>query len=293
MHARLGGVERFERVGLTFEVRDAGPPDGQVIALLHGFPETSRSWDDVVPALVAGGYRVLAPDQRGYSPAARPAGRRAYALSELVADILALAGRAGTERFHVVGHDWGASVGWALAARHPDRVASLTAISAPHPGALAQALVRSTQALRSWYVLLFQLPALPERLMLPRLEDTLRRGGLPDAFARQYAAVLAQPGALTAALGWYRAIPFELQPIGAVSVPTTFVWSTGDRFLTRAAADLTAKRVTGPYRAVVLEGLSHWVPETAPDVVARLVLCLLYTSPSPRDRQKSRMPSSA
>jgi pimeloyl-ACP methyl ester carboxylesterase len=265
-------VERFERAGLTFDVSDAGPDGGEVVVLLHGFPETSRSWDDVLPLLVAGGCRVLAPDQRGYSPAARPAGRRAYVLSELVADALALGTRSGAERFHVAGHDWGAAVAWALAARHPDRVASLTALSAPHPAAMAQAMVRSTQALRSWYVLLIQLPGLPERLFGPRLEDGLRRDGLPARFARTYADALAQPGALTAALNWYRAIPLERHRVGPVTVPTTFVWSTGDRVLTRTAAELTARWVTGPYRVEVLEGLPHWLPETAPGPVAQIVL---------------------
>ena len=265
-------MERFERAGLTFDVRDAGPEGAEVVVLLHGFPETSRSWDDVVPVLVAAGYRVLAPDQRGYSPAARPAGRRAYVLSELVADALALGTRSGAERFHVVGHDWGAAVAWGLAAAHPDRVASLTAVSAPHPAAMAQAMVRSNQALRSWYMLLFQLPGLPERLLASRLEDGLRRDGLPERFARAYADALAQPGALTAALNWYRAVPLERRRVDPVAAPTTFVWSTGDRFLTRTAAELTARWVSGPYRAEVLEGLSHWLPETAPEVVARIVL---------------------
>ena len=265
-------MERFERAGLTFDVRDAGPDGAEVVVLLHGFPETSQSWDDVVPILVTAGYRVLAPDQRGYSPAARPAGRRAYVLSELVADALALGTRSGAERFHVVGHDWGAAVAWGLAAAHPDRVASLTAVSAPHPAAMAQAMLRSNQALRSWYMLLFQLPALPERLLAPRLEDGLRRDGLPEGFARAYADALAQPGALTAALNWYRAVPLERRRVDPVAAPTTFVWSTGDRFLTRTAAELTARWVSGPYRAEVLEGLSHWLPETAPDTLAGIVL---------------------
>jgi pimeloyl-ACP methyl ester carboxylesterase len=121
-------------------------------------------------------------------------------------------------------------------------------------------------------MLLFQLPALPERLLAPRLEDGLRRDGLPEGFARAYADALAQPGALTAALNWYRAVPLERRRVDPVAAPTTFVWSTGDRFLTRTAAELTARWVSGPYRAEVLEGLSHWLPETAPDTLAGIVL---------------------
>jgi pimeloyl-ACP methyl ester carboxylesterase len=265
-------VERFERAGLTFDVQDSGPRDGEVIVLLHGFPETSASWDAVVPALVAAGYRVLAPDQRGYSPAARPASRRAYVMAELEADIVALASRAGAREIHVAGHDWGGVVAWALAAHHPDRVASLTVFSTPHPAAMSRAMMRTAQAWRSWYLLLFQVPGLPERLLLPRLEDGLRRAGLPERLAGTYAQAMRQPGALTAALNWYRAVPLERRRVGTVAVPTTYAWGTGDRFFTRATAELTARWVTGPYRFEALDGVSHWVPETAPDEVVRLVL---------------------
>jgi pimeloyl-ACP methyl ester carboxylesterase len=151
-------------------------------------------------------------------------------------------------------------------------VRSLTSLSTPHPQALVRALARSTQALHSWYMLLFQVPRLPEWLALRRFEDGLVRSGLPPRFAAAYAGVLTQPGALTAALNWYRALPFGDRSLGPVTVPTTYVWSTGDRFLTRRAAELTADHVTGPYRFEVLEGVSHWIPEVAPERVVELVL---------------------
>jgi pimeloyl-ACP methyl ester carboxylesterase len=269
-------VDTFRRDGLTFDVRDGGPPDGDAVVLLHGFPQDSTAWKSVEPLLQRNGLRTLALDQRGYSPGARPPGRTAYRLSETVADVLALLDAAGLEAAHVVGHDWGAAVGWALAGWHPDRVRSLTAISVPHPGAMARALVTSDQGLRSYYLALFQLPVLPERLILAKqgapLRRVLSRGGLPDAAVDRYVRRMREPGALTAALGWYRAMPWSArQSVGTVRVPTLHLWSTGDAFLGRAATEDTARFVDAPYRLEVLEGVGHWIPELAADVVADLV----------------------
>ena len=118
---------------LTFDVTATGPEGGQVVILLHGFPQTSACWRHVVPVLADAGYRVLAPDQRGYSPGARPEGVAAYHSAELTADVLGIADAVGVERFHLVGHDWGASIAWQLAARHGDRLLTVTPISVPHP----------------------------------------------------------------------------------------------------------------------------------------------------------------
>lgn len=278
-------MRRFERSGLWFDVQDAGPASGEVAICLHGFPETSASWAGVTPALAAAGYRVLAPDQRGYSPGARPSARRAYALPELVADVLALAGQAGADTFHLVGHDWGGAVGWALATDHPGRVRSLTVLSTPHPEALRRSLTRSTQALRSWYMAFFQLPALPERLMLAGdgmlLQRMLARTGLRGATAETYLRRMREPGALTGALNWYRALPSQLLARGEpspVTVPTLYVWSTGDTALGRQAAELTADFVSGPYRFEILEGVSHWIPEEAPGPLVTLLLDHLAAS---------------
>jgi pimeloyl-ACP methyl ester carboxylesterase len=269
-------VDSFRRDGLTFDVRDAGPPDGEPVVLLHGFPQDSTAWDKVAPALHASGLRTLAPDQRGYSPMARPHGRSHYRLRETVEDVLALLDAAGLQSAHVVGHDWGGAVAWGLGAWHPDRVRTLTAISVPHPGAMARAMVRSDQALRSYYMGLFQLPVLPERLILSgdgaALRRMLKRGGLPDPVAEHYAARMREPGALSAALGWYRALPWDGRDrVGTVRVPTLFIWSTGDAFLGRTAAEATGDFCAGPYRLVVLDDVTHWIPELAPDRVAELV----------------------
>ena len=130
----------FVSQGWTFDVRDSGPLDGPVVVALHGFPQTSGSWSAVTPLLTDAGYRVLAPDQRGYSPRARPTAVDDYTMDHLCADVLALADAAGADRFHVLGHDWGAAVAWALAADRPDRLASLTAVSVPHPAALVRSM---------------------------------------------------------------------------------------------------------------------------------------------------------
>ncbi len=262
----------FSHDGLTFDVADTGPRDGEPFLLLHGFPQDHTSWDQVAPALHVAGRRTLAPDLRGYSAQARPDARRDYRLSRLAGDCLALMDAAGVERAHVLGHDWGGALAWVLAGRHRDRVATLTVCSTPHPAAMSRSFVRSTQGLRSWYMLFFQLPWLPERLAGPRLRQTLLRSGLPEASADRYADRMAEPGALTAALNWYRAMPFNLRESAPRSrVPTTYLWGTHDFALGRAAARATAAFVLGDYRFVELDD-GHWLPETSPEQVATAAL---------------------
>jgi pimeloyl-ACP methyl ester carboxylesterase len=271
-----GSVDSFRRDGLTFDVRDAGPPDGEPVILLHGFPQDSSAWDQVAPALHQAGLRTLAPDQRGCSPMARPRGRGRYGLRETTADVIALLDAAGLESAHVVGHDWGGMVAWAMAAWHPDRVRTLTVLSVPHPAAMAKAMVTSDQALRSYYMFVFQLPFIPERLLLSRNGNVLRRmlrgGGLSREATAHYVARMREPGALSAALGWYRAMPLGLRDrVGKVRVPTLHMWSTGDTFLSRAGIEDSARFVDAPYRLEILEGISHWIPELAADRVAERV----------------------
>jgi pimeloyl-ACP methyl ester carboxylesterase len=270
------GMDSFRRDGLTFDVLDAGPSGGEPVVLLHGFPQDSSAWNRVTPGLHQHGLRTLAPDQRGYSPMARPRGRSFYRLRETTDDVLALLDAAGLQSAHVVGHDWGGVVAWALGAWHPDRVRTLTVLSVPHPAAMAKAMVTSDQALRSAYVGLFQVPLLPEWLLLAgngaALRWMLRQGGLPDDVADRYANRMREPGALPAALGWYRALPWNAQdPVGRVGVPTLHLWSTGDAFLGRAGIEATEQYVDAPYRLEVLDDVPHWIPELAPDRVADLV----------------------
>jgi pimeloyl-ACP methyl ester carboxylesterase len=261
-------VPALRRGSLTFDVRDEGPIDGEPVVLLHGFPEDSSSWSRVAPLLHGAGLRTVALDQRGYSPGARPLARGAYRLDFLVQDVLALLDVTGPA--HVVGHDWGGNVAWALAAWAPDRVRSLTVLSTPHPAALSRSLVRSDQALRSLYVGFFQLPELPEVLLGRAMPSLLRRSGVPAEDASRYAARMREPGALRAALHWYRALPLARTPVASVTVPTTYVWGDRDPALGRRAAEDTERFVRAPYRFVELDA-GHWLPEIAPAEVADAV----------------------
>jgi pimeloyl-ACP methyl ester carboxylesterase len=266
----------YEHDGLTFDVRDTGPEDGPVVVALHGFPQTSRSWGPVTTYLTAAGCRVLAPDQRGYSPRARPPAVSAYAMPALVGDVLALADAAGVARFDLLGHDWGGAVAWALAAGHPDRVRTLTVASTPHPRALIAAMAHG-QALRSWYMGMFQIPGLGERLFgsprsAPRLLASMK---MPDP--DQVQAFLSDPAAARGAFNWYRAffrglVGRNRVPVGVVRVPTTYVWSDADAALGRWAAEHTGEWVDADYRLAVLEGVSHWIPDERPEELAGLVL---------------------
>jgi pimeloyl-ACP methyl ester carboxylesterase len=270
-------MESFTNDGWQFDVAEWGPPDGPPVILLHGFPENHHSWDQVAPLLADAGYRVLAPDQRGYSPGARPPGRRAYRLESLTDDVLALADQAGAERFHVIGHDWGGAVAWSLASSNPERLRTMTSLATPHPRAFLTSMVTSSQLRHSWYMAFFQLPGLPELGFrgagLARLRQTLLRSGLDEAAMDGYLEVLDQPGAATAALNWYRGIPFTPPSrMGPSPVPTLYVYGDQDVALGRKAADLTGRWVSGPYRYEILRGASHWIPEQHASRVVDLFL---------------------
>jgi pimeloyl-ACP methyl ester carboxylesterase len=267
-------LTEFGNENLSFPVRDLGPLDGPVIIALHGFPQTASCWDAVASELAAAGYRVLAFDQRGYTPNARPHAVKAYRVDRLAGDVLALADAAGVERFHLIGHDWGGGIAWYVAARHAQRVASLTGVSTPHPRAFLTALPGS-QALRSWYILLFQLPWLPEYLVGlgggAIVSRGLRRSGLQDPATS--VRLLTDRSAAAGMINWYRALRIPgVTPPGKVIVPTLHVWSDRDPWLGRRAAELTAKWVDGPYQFHIMWGVSHWIPEERPKELSRLVL---------------------
>lgn len=271
----MSRITTYEHDGLTFDVVDSGPIDGEPVVLLHGFPDRAMSWGAVAERLQAAGLRTLAPDQRGYSPGARPRGRRAYATPRLVGDVLALVDRLGGSA-HLVGHDWGAAVAWGTAMHHPAAVRSLTAVSVPHPAAFVDAMPRG-QAAQSWYMALFQLPWLPERLLShrsERLDAMLRQGGMSEADVERYHRDVVGHGALTGGLNWYRAVPFTRPSWSRVrvTVPTTYVWSDRDVALGRWGAEHTADWVGADYAFVELEGVSHWIPTEAPDALAAAIL---------------------
>ena len=280
----MSRIEQYSHESLTFDVSDHGPIDGRVVILLHGFPEDRFSWDPLTGSLAGAGYRVLAADQRGYSPRAHPTGRHSFTLDRLAGDTLALAEVAGAARFDVVGHDWGASLAWYLAGHFPERVRSLSALSVPHARALLEAMGTSRQALHSWYVVFLQLPWVPEILLRRvgeyRLVSRLRRSGLGEKAAGRYAARVTNPATATGPINWYRAVPFEiLDQLGPVATPTLFVWGDRDPFITRAAAEKCARHVTGPYRYVALPGATHWLPDESAGEVTPLLLDHLASIP--------------
>jgi pimeloyl-ACP methyl ester carboxylesterase len=266
---------------LTFDALAAGPVDGEPVLALHGFPQTARCWRHQLDALGAAGFRVVAPDQRGYSAGARPEPVEAYDTGELVSDVLALADALGWDRFHLVGHDWGAAVAWQVAGRHGDRLRTLTVVSVPHPRAFGAALrdPDADQGQRSGYIDLFRAEG-SEELILADDAAGLRLiyagSGMSDDEAAPYLEAFADVDRLRAALHWYRAASLtSVGGLGPITVPTLYVWSTDDPALGREAAEGTAACVDGPYRFEVLEGVSHWVPEQAPDRLSELLLAHL------------------
>jgi pimeloyl-ACP methyl ester carboxylesterase len=271
-------MDHYRHNGLTFDVRDAGPADGPVVVLLHGFPQHNDSWDAVIERLTAEGYRCLAPNQRGYSPGARPPRRRDYRIPELVGDLGALIDASGAQQVHLVGHDWGAAVAWAAAAEMPERLKTVSPVSVPHPAAFLKSFLNSRQGLASYYMYLFQLPGIPEWMMLRRnasiLSKSMQQAGQTPAVAERDAHAMLEPGALTAAINWYRALP--LSNPGSinqkVNVPTLYVWSDRDIALMPKSAYDTGRYVTGEYRFEILPGVSHWIPDEEPDKLADLLL---------------------
>ncbi|MFZ1410885.1 MAG: alpha/beta fold hydrolase [Micropruina sp.] len=261
--------------GFIFEVSDGGPKDGPAVVLLHGFPQDYSCWDEVVPRLQAAGLRTLAPALRGYAPAANPRRRRDYTVDKLVDDLIGLLDAAGIERAHLVGHDWGGLLCWATAAARPDRVASLTVLSTPHPRAMMWAIRHADQARKSWHLLAFQLPWLPELILSKTLIVELIRSGLLVDKAIHYAKRHSSAKALRGPVNYYRAVFLSPRPAKSdqqeISAPTTYVWGRRDRYLGRAAAERTAGFVCGPYSFVEVDG-GHWLPENHPDEVADAVL---------------------
>lgn len=267
---------RIEVGDFVFDARTAGPKNGEAVFLLHGFPETSYEWRHQLPVLAAAGFRAIAPDQRGYSPGARPPAVDDYDVEKLAQDVVDMADALGVQRFHLVGHDWGASVAWIVALRFPERLMTLNPVSVGHPDAVGQlrADPTSCQYAASAYIDFFVTPESTDTL-LPNLRGIY--GDLPPDAIDNYVAALGNREALDAALNWYRArmpqgraTPLPL--VGSVEVPTLFTWSDGDTALCRDGAERTSAFVTAPYRFEILAGVDHWVPEKAADRYEPLLL---------------------
>jgi pimeloyl-ACP methyl ester carboxylesterase len=269
-------IARYTHDGLEFDVLDQGPLAGPIVLLLHGFPERAASWSAVMDELNEAGFRTIAPDQRGYSPGARPKRRRDYRVGALVDDVVALIDTIGAP-VHLVGHDWGANIAWVTAGRRPDLMLSLTAFSVPHPGSFMTALLTSRQILHSWYFAFFQLPILPEKWMTrpgQRAEKWYERSGMNADDLERTRTDIVDYGALPYAVTWYRGLPFSNPGIGRlrITVPTSMVWSDGDTFIGRSAVERAQQYVDARYTLTVLAGVSHWIPTQAPTAAAQAII---------------------
>lgn len=259
-------VRNIQANGMTFRCRVCGPEKGEPVILLHGFPESSAMWVQAMGALAERGYRCLAPDQRGYSPGARPRDKSAYTMDKVASDVIALADAMGFEKFHLAGHDWGAGCGWTVAQLFPGRLLSWTALSLPHMAAFGKA-VRTVpeQKKKSWYMVFFQLPVLPELVLGAWALEKVWRGAGPDEVA-DYRALFKPYGARRAVLNWYRAVRRRTVTYSDVWVPTLFIWGNRDEVIGRAGAEDTNRFMKGEYRFVELDA-GHWLPREAFDEV--------------------------
>ena len=274
-----------EANGLRFRVIQAGPPGGRLVLLLHGFPEGALCWRHQIGALAQAGYRVWAPDQRGYGESARPAGVRDYRLPLLAADAFALVDAAGAVSAHVIAHDWGGAVAWWMAQARPDRIERLAILNCPHPAVMRRALLTNPrQMLRSWYTAFFQLPWLPEALLGARDGALLARGlrtsgrkenpAFTEAELAEYRRDWRRPGALRAMINWYRAARYPLRMggrVGAAAAPkvqprTLLLWGRRDRALGAELAQPTLARCADA-RLVWLDQATHWLQHEEPERV--------------------------
>ena len=257
-------------------VAEAGPGGGPLLLLLHGFPEHWRAWRDYFAPLAEAGFHVVAPDQCGYGASGKPTGVAAYDLDQLAADVLGLADHFGQDRFAVVGHDWGASVGWWLATTAPARLERLVAMSAPHPAVWREAMrEHPQQRRRSAYVRFFALPWLPEAVLrfggYRALAGSFAQCGRPAAFPPEeighYRVAWSRDGALTGMLNWYRALLRKALPASAdlrVETPVLLIWGLNDPFGLKLLADRSLA-LCADARPLFLEDATHWAQHDAPD----------------------------
>lgn len=272
--------------GQVFHALAAGPVDGPLVMLLHGFPETARGWQRQIPPLAAAGFRVVAPDQRGIGLSSKPEGVAAYRIDHLAADVVGLVRALGRERAQVVGHDWGGAVTWHLAIHHADVVERVAILDAPHPAVFGDYLRRHpSQRLKSWYMLFFQLPWLPEVLLraggFERLVRALESSSRPGTFTPDdlaaYRAAWAQPGALTGMLNWYRALRLgrQVPRVDApVAIPVRLLWGDRDQALEPGLADASIARCAHGEVTHFPEA-THWLQHEEPERVTALLLAFL------------------
>ncbi len=272
----------FQNTSVRLHAITAGPKDGPVVVLLHGFPEFWYGWRRQIESLAAAGFRVIVPDQRGYNLSSKPSGVAAYALTELVSDVVAIADQLGQEKIFLAGHDWGAAVAWSAALLHPQRIAKLAVLNVPHPSVMRKFLsTNPRQLLRSWYMFFFQLPWLPEALFcafnfrvgVRALLRSSRPGTFTPEDLAQYRSAWSQPGSLTGMVNWYRAL-FRTRakfPDKNVRVPTRILWGERDAFLLAEMAHESLRYCTNA-ELFTFASATHWLQHEEPVRVSELLI---------------------
>jgi len=260
----------------------AGPKDGPVVVLLHGFPEFWYGWRQQIEPLAKAGFRVIVPDQRGYNLSSKPSGVAAYALTELVSDVIAIADQLGQEKILLAGHDWGAAVAWSTALLYPQRIAKLVVLNVPHPSVMRKFLsTRPRQLFRSWYMFFFQIPWLPETLFSAfnfrvgecALLRSSRSGTFTAEDLAQYRMAWSQPGSLSGMINWYRAL-FRTRlkfPDKTVRIATRILWGERDAFLLAEMARESLRYCTSA-ELVTFANATHWLQHEDPARVSELLI---------------------
>jgi pimeloyl-ACP methyl ester carboxylesterase len=269
-------LKRVAVNGVMLHLAEAGPADGRLVILLHGFPEYWAAWLEYIEVFAAAGYHVIAPDQRGYNLSDKPAQMLAYDLDALAADVIGLADHFGCYRFTVIGHDWGGAVGWWIATRHAERLEQLAVLNAPHPIIWREAMQsHPEQRRRSRYVRFFRLPWLPELLLRRRrfqalvqgVSERARSGTLTPEELEPYRAAWSVPGALTAMLNWYRALLRKDLPASTscrIASPVLLIWGERDSYCGRGLAEASL-RLCDNGRVEYVKDATHWVQHDEPD----------------------------
>lgn len=273
--------ERIKADGVDLHVAVVG--QGPPVILLHGFPENWRSWRRQFAALVHAGFSVWAPDMRGYNLSERPSDREAYHLRHLIADVASVVHATGYPRAHIGGHDWGGIVAWTFAGHNPDLIDKLVIFNAPHLAIYLEKVRQPPQMFRSWYVLFFLLPRLPERALSARnfgaVRDMFKRlptraGAFSDEDIDQYIRALSSPGALTAGLNYYRANlrsdGVALARSARIAAETLVIWGDHDPAMGPEVLD-GLEKVAPRVRVHRIPDASHWVQNEAPDEVNRVL----------------------
>ncbi len=267
--------------GVNLHVVQAGPEDGPLVILLHGFPEFWYGWRKQIDFLAEQGYRVWAPDQRGYNISEKPNGIAAYNLNELSADVIGLIDAAGRETAILVGHDWGAAVAWWTACKYPQRLSKLVILNVPHQNVFRKTVLNDReQTMRSWYMGFFQIPFIPETLMgvmseafARGMQSSSKPGAFTDEDMIEYKKAWAQPGALKSMINWYRSIIQQppKSPDPRVKVPTLILWGKKDAYLKWEMAQASVELCDNG-KLIYFDNATHWIAHEEPDRVNQLML---------------------